>query len=222
MRPQSAASPPRGPGAHRSSRVPAATWDALAESRTPADAAPPASPADCGWAIPGCRASPACRIVVASSVSRRRSSGLPWGVGSPLVRSSTPTRRPSAFNCRIRPACAEFRIVGMGSNHKAIEHRFLRVVHTGVAALQYTSLAAARVCRAAAIGRHPRVHGQNAGIHGLRLGVPEHDASGQGLSKRDACSTGWQLLWTKAVESGTFPRHSAGAILCSVGPCVPL
>ena len=43
------------------------------------------------------------RIFVAAAVSRRRTSGEPNGVGSPLVRSSTPTASPSAWNFKIAP-----------------------------------------------------------------------------------------------------------------------
>jgi hypothetical protein len=39
-----------------------------------------------------------------------------------------------SFHLQDKARCAELRIVGMGGNHKAIEHRFLREVHMGVVA----------------------------------------------------------------------------------------
>ena len=56
-----------------------------------------------------------CRISVAVAVSRARISGLPNGVGSPSVRSSTPTRFPAAFSFRIAPAAPNSASSGCGA-----------------------------------------------------------------------------------------------------------
>jgi len=96
-----------------------------------------------GWRRPGWRraSSPACRdrfgkprlprqssckIAVAAAVSRWRVSGLPWGVGSPSVRSSTPTRKPCAFKPAMVPPKPSSAVVGMGSNHQVIQRHACR------------------------------------------------------------------------------------------------
>src|SRR3954464_12144033 len=54
-------------------------------------------------------------IAVAAAVSRLRISGVPCGVGSPLVRSKIPTRRPSFLNFKIAPAIPSSASSGCGA-----------------------------------------------------------------------------------------------------------
>ena len=65
-----------------------------AGSLLPADDALRASVPGCDWSAPNCLARSTVGFASLQSVSATRTWGEPYGVGSPSVKSSTPTRRP--------------------------------------------------------------------------------------------------------------------------------